>query len=390
MLKNQSVAKKITFFLVSFRAGGGERVMIELANGFLARGFTVDFVVIKPVGQYKDHVTQGVNLFVIDAGRIIFSLPKLINYLKKEKPDVIMAVDEYTHLMTLIAKIISRSNVYVVLRIGNMYSVLYSAYKRFRDKIIPILAKILYKRANSVICVSEGVAKDVLKLFNIPKEKVHTIGNPKNLLDIETKAKAGITHPWFVNKTVPIILATGRLRFQKNFPLLLSAFADVIKKIPCRLVILGAGRDEKELEKIITDLNLSENVLLTGYVDNPYSYMSKADIFILSSRWEGMPNALLEAMACGLPIISTDCDSGPREILAPSSDVFFRIKDGIEYAENGILVPSESKVEIVNATVALLKDSNLRIKYSRKSLTRIKDFDREHILDEYAKAMKIK
>jgi len=388
-MKNKN-DKKIAFLITSFRPGGGERVMLDLTNGFANAGFDIDLLVVKPVGQYKTQIDTKVNVLSMDAGRLIFSIPKIISYLKKERPGVIVATDEYTHIMSLIAAKLSGTGTKVVLRMGNMFSVLFSKYKRIRDKLIPLIAKTIYKYAYRVVANSQGVAKDVSEMFGIPIEMIKVIHNPKNIEEIRSKAAQKSGHPWLDDKTTPVVLFVGRLREQKNLPLLIKAFAKAREKMPARLVLVGMGREQKRLEKLVEELNLGEFVSFAGFSGNPYAFMSKADVFISTSLWEGLSNSLVEAVVCGAPIIASDCDSGSREIIAPDTDPLFRIKEGIECAKYGVLVPVGSLKDTVAALEKMLSDSDLRADYKKKTPERAENFRLESILEQYKSAMGIK
>ena len=176
--------------------------------------------------------------------------------------------------------------------------------------------KVLYPLADAVVAVSQGVADDLEKNAGIPSSLLRVIQNPVITPEIVDLADQPVGHPWFIQENVPIIVAAGRLTRQKDFPTLLRAFALVRQKRPCHLVILGEGRDRVMLKSLAAELGIRNEVYFPGFVENPYAYMSKAALFVLSSRWEGSPNVLTEALALGTPVVSTDCPSGPREILA--------------------------------------------------------------------------
>lgn len=380
--------KKIAIFLSSFRAGGGERNMVNLANGFIDDGFNVDMLVIKPVGQYKDQVDKRINIVSLDAGKIIFSLPKLISYFKKEKPDIILATDEFSQILSIMARYFSKVNIKIAFRMGNMFSILFSRYKGIKQGIIiPFIAKKIYKYADIFIANSFGVADDVSKMFNVPIGKIRVINNPKDIEDMREKSKQKTNHPWLEKKSTQIILSSGRLREQKDLPTLLKAFAKVRNKIPVRLIFVGIGREQKRLEMLVDDLNLNEFVSFSGFTDNPYAFMSKSDVFVTTSLWEGFSNSLQEAIVCGMPVIATDCSSGPREMLAPNTDPLYRTKEGIEYAEYGVLVPAGDVEQVAIALEKLLTDSELRMKYKEKSLKRGNDFNFKEIFNKYKSAM---
>jgi glycosyltransferase involved in cell wall biosynthesis len=173
-----------------------------------------------------------------------------------------------------------------------------------------------YPLADVISAVSEGAADDLSHVARIARERVQVIHNPIITPELAVKVKERIDHPWFQPVEPPVILSAGRLDPQKDYPLLLKAFARVRQSLPARLLILGEGPDRDALLSLARELGLGEDALcLAGFVPNPYPYMAQASVFVLSSRWEGLPTVLVEALYCGAPIISTDCPSGPREIL---------------------------------------------------------------------------
>lgn len=379
---------KIVFFISSFRAGGGEKQMIEIANTFADRGYEVDLLVLKQAGDLERIVGGKVRVFSLDSRRIVFSLPKLMSYFRKRKPNALLSVDEHTHILSIIAKMFTMSPVRIVLRVGNMLSILESHYVG-KSKILPFLNRRLLKRANLIIANSRGVADDLISVTGISLGRVVVILNPKPLGEILEKAREPLKDEWFLNKESPVIVAVGRLRVQKNFQLLIRAFAKLPKELNARLVIVGGGREEQRLKKLAEDLLCAERVHFTGYVPNPYPYMTQADLFVATSLWEGLPNAVIEALVCGAPTIASDCSSGPREILAPDTDYRKRLVKGhgIEYAKYGVLFAVDDEDALVEAMTKMLGDAPLRAKYSALSKERAEAFDSEYIVDEYARAL---
>ena len=191
--------------------------------------------------------------------------------------------------------------------------------------MVPHLVKRFYPWADYVIGISRGVADDLSQTAGLPRERIKILYNPVVTPELREKARAPLNHPWFEAGQPPVILAVGRLTKQKDFPTLIRAFAQVRQSRPARLLILGEGPDRPALEALVNQLGLEDSVAMPGFVDNPYAYMSRASLYVLSSRWEGLPTVLIEALYCGPPIIAMDCPSGPREILA----------DG----QHGLLVP---------------------------------------------------
>ena len=207
---------------------------------------------------------------------------------------------------------------------------------------MPHLIKRFYPWADGIVVVSRGVRDDMAQLTNIPSERITVIYNPSVVkAEVLERAQAPLDHPWFLPGQPPVLLAVGRLQVQKDFPMLIRAFAQVRQTRPVRLLILGEGKQRPMLEELIKKLGLDGDVSLPGFVVNPFAYMSRASIFILSSRWEGLPTVLVEALCCGTPVISTDCPSGPREIL----------QDG----QYGQLVPVGDVVALAHAIEATLQ-----------------------------------
>lgn len=380
--------ESIALLISSFRAGGGERVMIDVANQLARTGHGVDLLVLKPVGQYESQVDTRVRVVSLDARRIILSLPKLMKYMTHERPSTLLALDEYTHLLALIAKRVTGVPVRVVLRVGNMYSELFARYEGVSAYVLPFLIRRLYKHADAMIAVSKGVKDEVVRITGIDEARVAVIYNPKPLDEIRTKAQEDIDHPWFTDRSGPVIVSVGRLRVQKNFPVLIQAFAKLPPDAPARLMIVGAGREEGRLRTLIEKLGLTEKVALVGYVDNPYRFMAHAIVVVSASLWEGMPNGILEAMASGAAIVASDCDSGPREILAPDSDYRTRLTTGVEYAAHGVLVAVNDEEALAQALERMLTDTDLRTAYRKQSMARIQDFNQDTLLPEYERVLK--
>jgi glycosyltransferase involved in cell wall biosynthesis len=174
----------------------------------------------------------------------------------------------------------------------------------------------LFPDLDLIIGVSEGVVEDTILITGLPREKLIALPNPVITPKVYQKAAEPINHPWFINPTLPVILGAGRLTQEKDFATLIRAFQLVRKQKECRLVIIGEGPMRSELEQLIAELNLAEAVAMPGFTDNPFAYMKKSSLFVLSSAWEGSGNVLIEAMALGIPVVSTDCPYGPSETLS--------------------------------------------------------------------------
>jgi glycosyltransferase involved in cell wall biosynthesis len=234
--------------------------------------------------------------------------------------------------------------------------------------IFPYLMRTLYPHAKAIVCVSKGVANDIARITGC-QNKIRVIYNPIVDVEMYTLAREPVSHPWFFDKDIPIILAVGRLVKAKDYPTLFRAFSLVLQRKPARLLVLGEGKERKKLEKLAQELAISDKIALLGLQKNPYKFMANASIFVLSSQQEGFSTAIVEAMACGLPVVSTDCEAGPGEI--------------IENGKNGFLVSVGDSKAFAEAMIKLLENPSLRQDFSREGKKRAQDFTVENKSREY-------
>jgi glycosyltransferase involved in cell wall biosynthesis len=293
--------------------GGAERGALKLAEGFSNRGFQVDLVLASATGPRLGQVSTEVRVVDLRARRVLAALPALVRYLRQERPEALVSVLDHTNIVALWARRIARYPGRVIVVEQNTLSIKAAAATSRRTRVMPRLVRIFYPWADAVVGVSEGVADDLVRL-GVPREHLRVVFNPIVTDELDELARRPVDHPWFRN-VAPIFVAAGRLRPQKDFPTLLRAFARLRSRTPARLIILGEGPERPALERLVSELGLGNDVQLPGATENPYAYMSRSTAFVLSSRWEGLPTVLVEALKCGAPIISTDCPSGAREIL---------------------------------------------------------------------------
>ncbi|MEH7746759.1 glycosyltransferase [Neobacillus drentensis] len=278
---------------------------------------------------------------------------------------------------------------------NNRSSLNRSVFNKKKDQFI-------FNSAERIVSLSQGAKEDLIDFYGTDANKIDVIYNTCDTERIEKQSKLKpeneIDEEFVTGKTV---ITAGRLTGQKGHWHLIRAFQYVVKKVPnAKLLILGQGEEEVYLAKLIIDLGLADNIKLIGYHKNPYYYLAKSDLFVFSSNFEGFGNILLEAMACGLPIVSTDCMVGPRELLAPGTSYKERVKDSALKAENGILVPvcdgtryraedSITKEEriMADAIVEMLTDEELKERYRCRSNIRIQDFTDEKITKEWIKVL---
>jgi len=295
---------------------GGQRSMINLAHGIADNGYNVDMVLAQMEGEFLSDLRKSVNVVDLKASRALTSLPALVRYLKKEQPDAMLSVFGYVNIVAIWAWRLAAVSTKLFVNEQNTVSQEASNASTWRQRITPVLMKRFYPWADGIIVVSNGVRDDLTHLTNIPRTDITVIYNPSVVgAEVLEKAQASLDHPWFKPDQPPVLIAVGRLEQQKDYPTLIKAFAKVRKTQPARLLILGEGGERSSLEVLIKEYDLEQDVSLPGFVMNPYTYLSRASLFVLSSRWEGLPTVLIEALCCGTRVVSTDCPNGPKEIL---------------------------------------------------------------------------
>lgn len=306
---------RVALFLPSLNGGGAERILLTLAGVFAERGVAVDLVLASAAGAYIDEVPPSIRVVDLGCRRVITSLPRLVGYLRQERPAVLLTTMSHANVVGLWARRLAGVSTRVVVREANTLSVA-TERGRGRNRLLPMLARRYYPWADEIVAVSQGVADDLVELTDLPPDKVRVLHNPVVTPELALRAAEPLDHPWFAAGAAPVVLGVGRLSQQKDFPNLIRAFAAVRSKREARLVILGEGPERRRLESLVEELGIGADTLLPGFVSNPFSYMARAGVFVLSSAWEGMPGVLIQAMACGVPVVATDCESGPREALA--------------------------------------------------------------------------
>jgi len=307
---------KIAIFVPSLDGGGAERVMATLANSFAARRYSVDLVLASATGHFLEAVSDDVRVVDLRADRVIKALLPLASYLRNERPLVMLSAMGHANVISLLARKLTRVHVPIVVSERGLISGEREMAKSVTSLLCFWLIPIVYPWADAICAVSKAAAHDLARFISLPLCRVQTIYNPFDLKLITARSLESFEHPWFSTGQPPVILAVGRLNEAKDFSMLLRAFAKLREHRLARLVILGEGQMRSKLEALVVRLGFdNDTVQLPGFVPNPYPWMAKCSLFTLSSRREGLPGVLVEAMACGAPIVSTDCLSGPSEIL---------------------------------------------------------------------------
>jgi glycosyltransferase involved in cell wall biosynthesis len=358
--------RRIAFFVPSLGIGGAERVTVTLANGLAERGYTVDLVVVEG-GPLASDVAGEVRLVELDGSRrplvgIGGCVLSIRRYITHHEPAILFSAMTFVNVLTVLATYRSKAETAVVATEHDTFGM----NPTVKGRIVEAAATPAYRAADHVVAVSRGVADSVRRQTGVDDSCVSVLYNPVEVAEIQRESREPVDHPWLDDDSLDVVLSVGRLESQKDQATLVRAFATVHERRPeTRLLLTGTGSREAALVDLAASLGISDVVSLPGYVDNVYGYMRRADVFALSSRHEGLPTVLIEALACGCPVVSTDCPSGPREIL----------DDGTY----GRLVPVGDPASLADGVVDSLKDSTdpdaLR--------SRANDFAADAAVDEY-------
>lgn len=367
---NDARGSRLALFLPSLDGGGAERVMVTLANAIARRGYRVDLVVASAVGPYLSDVSERVHVVDLKTGRVIKSLVPLTRYLRRERPAAMLSAMNYTNVVAFAACRLACVPTRLIVSEHNTISEESARNRGFIARVVYALVPSVYRRADAVVTVSRAAARDLERFACLLQGSVRAIYNPFDLARISHMSAATPEHPWLAQGQPPVVLAIGRLTEAKDFSTLIRAFSLMRAKHGARLLILGEGAGRRALQVVVDECGLtSDEVQMPGFVSNPFSYLSRCTAFVLSSRWEGFGNVLVEALACGAQVISTDCPSGPREIL----------EDG----RWGWLVP-------VGDVHALARTMDLVLSSPREQLPdvrkRANEFDQERAVDAYLEA----
>ena len=373
------MAKRLAFFVDSLAGGGAERVMLNLANEYVKHGYDVDLLLARKQGDYLNDVDSDIRVIDLAVTRFWTYFFPLVRYFKSEKPDVMLSATTILNLLAIMTKGLSRSSAHLV--VSEHIDIMSFAKKGAlqRPKLVKRLIALLYPKADQIVAVSNGAAQSLSEFSGVPLAKIKAVYNgviDQRKLEL---AKEELSHPWFgaSQADTPVIVAVGRLQAQKDYPMMLRSFALLLEHRQARLVILGEGELRKDLEYLASELNISEYVSLHGFESNPFKFFANANVFALSSQYEGLPTVLIEALACGCPVVSTNCPSGPEEIL--------------EKGEFGSLVNVGDERGFADAllSVLILQDESPKVleQHKRDIMAHGKQFNVDNAFYEYSKVL---
>jgi glycosyltransferase involved in cell wall biosynthesis len=341
VIANASNPIRVALYHPSLIHGGIQRVFVNLARGFLEHGLAVDMVQAASEGNFRDQVPAGVRLVDLNAGRALTSLVPLVRYLRRDRPDALISGAIQTNVVAVWAKRLARVPTRLILTEHNIISVITTNALMFRTRVMPFFVRRFYPWADDLVAVSQGAADDLALLMGVPAGVIHVIYNPIVGPEFWRRAAEPLADKTFAADPRPVILAVGRLHYHKDYPTLLRAMAIVRRMTNARLVFLGDGEERGNLVALARQLDVDSCVSFLGDVPNPLPYMKGAVALALSSVVEALPTVLIEALAVGLPIVATDCPTGPREIL----------RDGAY----GTLVPVGDSTALAEALVGVLQ-----------------------------------
>lgn len=291
-------------------------MVLNLVEGFAARGIGVDLLAIRADSAHLGTLPPGVEFIDLGVRHSALAIGPLVRYLRRARPVALLAAKDRAIRAAVAARGIAGVPCRIVGRLGTNLSAALEGRSGFARWLRVAPMRFFYPHVDHVVCVSDGVCEDAARLTGLDAGRLSVVRNPVVTPRLAALAQETPDHPWIGDKSVPLILGAGRLTEQKDFPTLIRAFAKLRANRPARLVILGEGRGRGRLEQLAVELGVADDVALPGFTPNPYAWMTKARLFVLSSMWEGSPNVLTEALALGVPSVSTDCPSGPREVLA--------------------------------------------------------------------------
>ena len=305
---------KILIITDNLKIGGSEKVLINLANIF-SLNHKIDFVILKNDNEFKEIISKEINLIKLNLKRTLYSFFKVYKIFKNSRTDIILSNLTHINLLCLFVNFFLFNKKKIIIReTTNISEKFQINEKKIKNTFIKFIIKFFYNSSFKIIVMGEEMKKDLINNFSINKKKINIIYNPFNLKEIITSANENILdeHKFVLN---PYIIAVGRLVYVKGFDFLINAFDSIKNKTKLNLVIIGDGPEKISLSKLIKQKNLEERVFLLGQRSNPYKYIQKAKIFTLTSRREGFPNSLIEALILNKPVLSVNVKNGPKEIL---------------------------------------------------------------------------
>jgi len=305
----------LAIFLATSGHSGVDKIMGNLIRELGRRNIPVHLLTIRNHGPYLEEVPDSVRIVDLQSSHVDTAFPALVRYLKKEHPAFMLTDKDRVNRAALLAAMMSGASTKLSIRVGTTVSKNLERRDWFARTMQILSIRTLYSKASNILVPSAGAAEDLETKFHLPSEKIKVVPSPVITDDFEQKCSEPVNHAWLSNKTAPVILGAGELCSRKDFTTLIKAVSVVRKEMDVKLIIAGKGKKKKALIALADELGIKDSIDLVGFVQNLPAWMAKADLFVLSSICEGMPVVLIEALAAGTDVVSTDCPSGPRELL---------------------------------------------------------------------------
>jgi glycosyltransferase involved in cell wall biosynthesis len=373
MADRVQVKKKVLIVRTTMGQGGADRVASILMHYLDRSRYEISLLLMKKEGEHLAQVPADVQVFETRASSLWFFLPYLRSHIKTYAPDVIFSIDGGANIPVAIATFISPFRKWK--SIVSERNILFPPGKNKVKRALMVMAKaIFYRFADVLTAVSAGVRTDMKRWLFISPSQVQIVYNPMVEPPMLQQSREPVQHPWFSeSREVPVIVHAGRFVHQKDHVTLIKAFALVREKTPCRLFLLGDGPLQHSIKAMVEEMKLTD-VYFAGFDLNPFRYFSKCDVFVLSSLHEGMPGVLIQAMACGAPSVSTNCPSGPDEIIDRPG-------------ENGILVPVQQPDVLAEAITGILINKSLSETLRKNGPIAVKKFAVDEAIQSYLLAI---
>lgn len=355
--------KKIAIIIPTLNGGGAERVILNIINNIDKTKCKIRLILVKKEGVYLKMIPDYVEIVDLKCKKARYSFFKLIKEINNYKADTVLSTLNYMNILLLLTRPFLRGKPKLIIREANTPSKILGNISNKKKKVLVFLYNKIYSTSDLIVAQCKEMKQDIIDTYRIKAEKIIYIYNPIDTEKIFTNYKN--EYPY--DKKDINLVAMGRLNYQKGFDNLIKAFNIVSKKVNnAKLFIIGEGNLKGELESLTIDLGIQDRVSFCGFKENPYPYLYYSDVYILSSRWEGFPNSLLEALACKTKVISTNCKSGPREIIGDN--------------EYGDLVEVDDYKSLALAIIKTLDQEN-------KSNERYKAFEIDNIIKQYEKIL---
>lgn len=349
-------SRKACVFIRSLGGGGAQRVMVKYANGLHKAGVDVTILTLNKEGAFQKELDSRIPVVVLPVKRLILSLPFAVFAVRKMNPDVLFSTEPASNVLMSLVKLCLGRSIRLVLREGLFPSVALRESKYLQTRLAYRLAPYLYPIADHIVAIATELYADLIDNFGLDVSKVSCIPiNPVVSSELKSMMLDEVDHEWIKSGSKRYIVSVGRLEHQKDFGTLIKAFAILRETQDVGLIVVGDGSELDKLKELAGSLGVAGEVDFVGFKSNPYPFMYRSETLVMSSIYEGLPNTLIEAIACGLYPVSTDCPSGPRDILG--DDVYGKLVAMGD--EHGMAKAIE---EVINSNY----DRSRQFEYSKK------------------------